>query len=106
MYGYGLTALRAFINPLAVTLYESKYIHSMWLTALLCHTHTHTHTRTHTHTHTSPHPLQGLKRSEQHAMVDLFKTKVVAASGEARPEGHGERGLIQPIKKLERLMRF
>ena len=56
---------------------------------------------THTHTHIA----QGLKRSEQHALIELFKTKVAAVSG-AESALLGERGLIQPIKKLEKLMRF
>lgn len=53
------------------------------------------------HTHT-----QGLKRSEQHALIELFKTRVVATSGGDQRQSLSERGLIQPIKKLEKLMRF
>jgi len=49
---------------------------------------------------------QGLKRSEQHALIELFKTRVVATSGGDQRQSLSERGLIQPIKKLEKLMRF
>ena len=47
--------------------------------------------------------LQGLKRSEQHVLAELFKTRVIASSVDAA--GLSERGRIQPIKKLEKLMR-
>ena len=46
--------------------------------------------------------VQGLKRSEQHALTDLFKSKVANSAESAYV---GEKGKIQPIKKLERLMR-
>lgn len=47
--------------------------------------------------------MKGLKRSEQHALTDLFKSKV--ASNNAESASLGEKGRMQPIKKLERLMR-
>jgi len=50
--------------------------------------------------------MKGLKRSEQHALIELFKTRVVATSGGDQRQSLSERGLIQPIKKLEKLMRF
>ena len=49
--------------------------------------------------------LQGLKRSEQHVLIELFKTKVTVKTKGA-DSAAGEKGLIQPIKKLEKLMRF
>ena len=48
---------------------------------------------------------QGLKRSEQNALIDLFKTKVTASGGDST-HSHSDRGPIQPIRKLEKLMRF
>ncbi len=47
--------------------------------------------------------LQGLKRSEQHVLTELFKTRVMASNVDV--SGGAEKGRIQPIKKLEKLMR-
>ena len=49
------------------------------------------------------HLSQGLKRNEQHALTELFKSKLAANSAESAYSG--EKGRIQPIKKLERLMK-
>ena len=48
--------------------------------------------------------LQGLKRSEQHVLTELFKSKVITNNADLAAMGE-KGGLIQPIKKLERLMR-
>ena len=53
----------------------------------------------------SPSLSQGLKRSEQHVLIELFKTKV-ATTTKGAVSATSEKGLIQPIKKLEKLMRF
>jgi hypothetical protein len=49
--------------------------------------------------------MKGLKRSEQHALIELFKTKVASSTGVDHVHSHTDK-FIQPIKKLEKLMRF
>jgi len=45
-----------------------------------------------------------LKRSEQSALMDLFKTKLISERGASSAQS-GDRK-TQTIKKLEKLMRF
>ena len=49
---------------------------------------------------------QGLKRSEQSAMMDLFRTKLLSEGGADSAQLGGTDRKIQTIKKLEKLMRF
>ncbi len=49
---------------------------------------------------------QGLKRSEQSAMMELFRTKLLADGGADSAHTGGSDKRIQPIKRLEKLMRF
>ena len=53
--------------------------------------------------HLSP-PPQGLKRGEQSALVELFKTKVSITDSSAPPTS--EKNRPTTMKKLEKLMRF
>ncbi|XP_064392979.1 vacuolar protein sorting-associated protein 53 homolog [Halichondria panicea] len=50
--------------------------------------------------------MKGLKRSEQSAMMELFRTKLLADGGADSAHTGGSDKRIQPIKRLEKLMRF